>query len=103
MYEAAGAAVARAILITAGMLDVTTFVIGGGVSGAWTLLEPSIRAALAAEPPVSGHPVRVVRAGLGSAAVAVGAASRARTESREPLVPLRPRSEGANTTTSRSG
>ncbi|WP_151481846.1 ROK family protein [Streptomyces albicerus] len=88
VYEAAGAAVARAILITAGMLDVTTFVIGGGVSGAWPLLEPPILAALAAEPPVSGHPVRVVRTGLGSAAVAIGAASRARTESQEPLGPV---------------
>jgi glucokinase len=90
VYEAAGAALARGILITAGLLDVTTFVIGGGVSGAWTLLEPSIRAALAAEPPVSGHPVRVVRTGLGSAAVAIGAASRARTESQERLAPFQP-------------
>ncbi|MFE9768373.1 ROK family protein [Streptomyces sp. NPDC005808] len=80
VYEAAGAGVARAILITAGLADITTVVIGGGVSGAWDLLQPSIRAALAAEPPVSGHPVRVVRAGLGNGAVAIGAASRARTE-----------------------
>jgi glucokinase len=80
VYEAAGAGVARAILITAGLVDVTTFVIGGGVSRAWDLLEPSIAAALAAEPPVSGQPVRVVRARLGSRAVAIGAASRARTE-----------------------
>ncbi|WP_328499169.1 ROK family protein [Streptomyces sp. NBC_00414] len=81
VYGAAGAAVARAILITAGLLDVTTFVIGGGVSHAWALLEPPILTALAAEPPVSGHPVRVVRSRLGNAAVAIGAASRARTES----------------------
>lgn len=80
VYEAAGAGVARAILITAGLVDLTTFVIGGGVSRAWDLLEPSIDAALAAEPPVSGQPLRVVRARLGSRAVAIGAASRARTE-----------------------
>lgn len=80
VYEAAGAGVARAILITAGLVDLTTFVIGGGVSRAWDLLEPSIAAALAAEPPVSGQPLRVVRARLGSRAVAIGAASRARTE-----------------------
>ncbi|MFS8197365.1 ROK family protein [Streptomyces sp. CWNU-52B] len=80
VYEAAGTAVARAILITAGLLDVTTFVIGGGVSRAWALLEPPMLAALAAEPPVSGHPVRVVRSRLGGTAVAIGAASRARTE-----------------------
>ncbi len=80
VFEAAGAAIARAILITAGLLDVTTVVIGGGVSGAWHLLAPPIHAALAAEPPVSGHPIRLVRARLGSDAVAIGAASRARTE-----------------------
>lgn len=80
VYEAAGAGVARAILITAGLLDITTFVIGGGVSRAWDLLQPPMLAELAAGPPVSGHPIRVVRARLGSDAVAIGAASRARTE-----------------------
>jgi glucokinase len=80
VYRAAGSGVARAILITAGLTDITTFVIGGGVSEAWELLEPPVLAALTAEPPVSGRPIRVVRAGLGSAAVAVGAASRVRTE-----------------------
>ncbi|MDI5962291.1 ROK family protein [Streptantibioticus silvisoli] len=80
VFGAAGSAVARAILITAGLVDVTTVVLGGGVSGAWPLLEPSIRTALRADPPVSGAPVRLVRARLGSDAVAIGAASRARTE-----------------------
>ncbi|MFI6559989.1 ROK family protein [Streptomyces sp. NPDC050534] len=80
VYEAAGAGVARAILITAGLLDVTTFVIGGGVSRSWSLVEPSIRRALAAEPPVSGRPLRVLPAGLGGDAVAIGAAARARAE-----------------------
>ncbi|MFF3381297.1 ROK family protein [Streptomyces sp. NPDC002680] len=80
VYEEAGAALARAILITAGLVDVTAYVVGGGVSRAWHLLEPAVRAALAAEPPVSGRPVSVVRARLGSDAVAVGAASRARDE-----------------------
>ncbi|MFJ9821931.1 ROK family protein [Streptomyces sp. NPDC101151] len=80
VYESAGAAVARAILVTAGLLDVTTFVIGGGVSRAWALLEPSVQRALASEPPVSGRSVRVLPAHLGGDAVAVGAASRARAE-----------------------
>ncbi|MFJ4205133.1 ROK family protein [Streptomyces sviceus] len=80
VYAEAGAAVAHALLVTAGLLDVTTAVIGGGVSRAWTLLEPSILRALAAEPPVSGHPVRVLRSRLGEDAVAVGAAARARAE-----------------------
>jgi glucokinase len=80
VFDAAGTGIARAVLITAGVVDVTTVVVGGGVSAAWSLLEPAIRAALAAEPPVSGQPVRLVRAGLGSDAVVVGAASRVRTE-----------------------
>jgi glucokinase len=80
VYEDAGTAVARALLVTAGLLDVTTVVIGGGVSRAWTLLEPSILRALATEPPVSGHPVRVVPSLLGGDAVAVGAAARVRAE-----------------------
>jgi glucokinase len=80
VFQAAGSAIARGILITAGVVDVTTVVIGGGVSRAWPLLEPSVLGALAAEPPVSGHPVRLVRSRLGSDAVALGAASRARAE-----------------------
>jgi glucokinase len=80
VFGAAGAAIARAILITAGVVDVTTVVIGGGVSRAWPLLEPPILGALAAEPPVSGQPIRLMRARLGGDAVALGAASRARTE-----------------------
>jgi len=82
VFGAAGAAIARAILITAGVVDVTTVVIGGGVSRAWSLLQPPILGALAAEPPVSGHLIRLLRARLGGDAVAVGAASRARTELR---------------------
>lgn len=80
VLRTAGAAVARGILITAGVIDVTTVVIGGGVTGAWSLLEPSIRAALAAEPPVSGRTPRVVPAALGADAVTIGAAARARAE-----------------------
>ncbi len=82
VYEGAGAAVARAILVTAGLLDVTTFVIGGGVTGAWAFVEPAIERTLTAEPPVSGHPVRVLPALLGGDAVAIGAAARALTELR---------------------
>ncbi|MEV0839806.1 ROK family protein [Actinocatenispora sera] len=84
VFDAAGTGIARAVLITAGVVDVTTVVVGGGVSAAWSLLEPPIRAALAAEPPVSGQPICLVRAGLGSDAVVVGAASRARTELTDP-------------------
>ncbi|WP_329279717.1 ROK family protein [Streptomyces sp. NBC_01451] len=80
VYEAAGAGVARALLITAGLLDVTTCVIGGGVSRSWALLEPAVRRTLTAEPPVSGRPLHVLPAALGGDAVAVGAAARAWAE-----------------------
>ncbi|GGZ25519.1 sugar kinase [Streptomyces olivaceoviridis] len=80
VYRAAGAGIARAIVITAGVADITTVVVGGGVSRAWPLLEPVILSALAADPPVSGHPVRLVRAALAADAVPVGAAARARRE-----------------------
>ncbi|GGI98156.1 ROK family protein [Streptomyces brasiliensis] len=78
VYEAAGAAVARALLLTAGLLDVTTFVIGGGVGGSWSLLEPALFKTLAAEPPVSGRPLHALPSRLGGDAVALGAAARAR-------------------------
>ena len=79
VFQAAGAAIARALLITAGLLDVTSVVIGGGLSRAWHLLEPPIQAALRDEPPVSGQPIRVARARLGDDAAAIGAAALART------------------------
>ncbi|MGM0354462.1 ROK family protein [Streptomyces sp. ECR3] len=80
VFRAAGAGLGRAIVMAAGLLDLTTVVIGGGVSRAWHLLEPAIREHLAEEPPVSGHPIHLVRAGLGADAVPVGAAARARAE-----------------------
>ncbi|MGN5635300.1 ROK family protein [Streptomyces sp. AC154] len=80
VYRAAGSGIARAIVMTAGVVDITTVVVGGGVSHAWSLLGPVIDASLAEEPPVSGHPVRLVRSGLGADAVPVGAAARARRE-----------------------
>ncbi|MGW7336010.1 ROK family protein [Streptomyces sp. NPDC054808] len=80
VYAVAGAGIARAIVMTAGLVDIGTVVIGGGVSGAWTLLEPLIQERLAAEPPISGHPVKLLRAALGSDAVPLGAAARARYE-----------------------
>ncbi|MFF1925062.1 ROK family protein [Streptomyces sp. NPDC058221] len=80
VYAAAGAGIARALVMTAGLVDISTVVIGGGVSGAWPLLEPLIQQPLAAEPPVSGRPVKLVPAALGDDAVPLGAAARARHE-----------------------
>lgn len=78
VFDAAGSGLARAVLMTAGLLDVRTVVIGGGVAAAWSLLEPPLRAALEAEPPVSGAALRVERARLGGDAVGLGAVARVR-------------------------
>ncbi|WIB60478.1 ROK family protein [Curtobacterium sp. MCLR17_007] len=78
VFRTAGWGIARGILLTAGILDVTTVVIGGGVARSWDLLAPAIEAAIAAEPPVSGAAIRVEPALLGSDAVALGAAAQVR-------------------------
>lgn len=78
VFTTAGWGIARAILLTAGILDVTTVVIGGGVARSWDLLGPAVTAALAAEPPVSGAAIRVEQSALGSDAVALGAAAQVR-------------------------
>lgn len=79
VFSDAGGAIARAILMTVGLVDVATVVVGGGVSGAWHLLHPAIVAALVAEPPVNGRTISVVRATLGADAVTLGACARALT------------------------
>jgi len=78
VFESAGWGLARAALLTAGILDVTTVVIGGGIARSWDLLEPAITAAIALEPPVSGAPIRLAQSTLGSDAVALGAAAQVR-------------------------
>ncbi|MFS2074105.1 hypothetical protein ACEN9R_04845, partial [Curtobacterium sp. CT11-133] len=78
VFETAGWGLARAALLTAGILDVTTIVIGGGIARSWDLLEPAISAAIALEPPVSGAPIRLALSSLGSDAVALGAAAQVR-------------------------
>ncbi|MEU0413807.1 hypothetical protein ABZ307_39295 [Streptomyces griseorubiginosus] len=80
IFQSAAIANSSGSLVTAGLLDVTTVVLGGGVSRAWHLLAPAVHRALAAEPPVSGQELRVLPALLGGDAVAVGAAARVRTE-----------------------
>ncbi|PYY46118.1 ROK family protein [Curtobacterium sp. MCBD17_023] len=78
VFATAGWGIARAVLLTAGILDVTTVVIGGGVARSWDLLEPAVTAALVAEPPVSGAAIRVEQSVLGADAVALGAAAQVR-------------------------
>ncbi len=78
VFANAGWGLARAALLTAGILDVTTVVVGGGIARSWDLLEPAASAAIAAEPPVSGAPIRLAQSTLGSDAVALGAAAQVR-------------------------
>ncbi|MFJ3407608.1 ROK family protein [Promicromonospora sp. NPDC090134] len=74
----AGHAVGSAVLVLAALLDVGHVVVGGGLTHAWDLLEPAIRARLDDEPPVSGHTVEVRRAVQGGDATVIGAAALAR-------------------------
>lgn len=78
VFRTAGWGVARAALLAAGILDVTTVVVGGGIARSWDLLGPAVSAAIAAEPPVSGATVRFAHSSLGADAVALGAAARVR-------------------------
>ncbi|WIB77758.1 ROK family protein [Curtobacterium sp. MCPF17_002] len=78
VFEIAGWGLSRAALLTAGILDVTTMVVGGGIARSWDLLEPAISAAIALEPPVSGASIRLAQSTLGSDAVALGAAAQVR-------------------------
>jgi glucokinase len=77
VFKDAGTALSQAILVAAGLIDITDVVIGGGVANAWDLFWPSLSAGLSTAPPVSGATVRVVKAELGSDAVALGAAALA--------------------------
>jgi glucokinase len=78
VFVEAGRAVALAGATAAGLLDLTTVIVGGGVSEAWDLLWPGIAATLEADSPVSGVPLSVERAQLGADAVALGAIAAAR-------------------------
>lgn len=78
VFDDAGRAVALAGASAAGLLDLTHVIVGGGVSNAWDLLAPAIEATLATDSPVSGIPLTIERASLGSDAVALGAVSAAR-------------------------
>ncbi|WP_035768759.1 ROK family protein [Arthrobacter castelli] len=76
-YSEAGEAVGKAILMTAGLMDIDSVVVGGGVGGAWDLLNHGISKTLAHEPPINGQLPVVVPTALGSHAVALGAATTA--------------------------
>ncbi|PPL18955.1 ROK family protein [Microterricola pindariensis] len=76
-FDAAGHAIALAIATAVNLVDVQDVVIGGGVRGAWDVLEPALRETLNSHQPVSGYPLVVVPSALGGNSVAIGAAALA--------------------------
>lgn len=78
-FDAAGHALALAIATAVNLVDVQDVVIGGGVRGAWDVLEPALTATLERHQPVSGYPLVVVPSALGGGSVAIGAAALAWT------------------------
>lgn len=77
VFADAAAAIAQAIVATANLLDLDRVVIGGGVLGAWDLIEPHLQRAMEHTAPVSGYPVLVRPSGLGGHAAVLGAAAMA--------------------------
>ncbi|WP_337003326.1 MULTISPECIES: ROK family protein [unclassified Microbacterium] len=78
VFDAAGRALALACASAATILDLPCAIVGGGVTAAWDLLEPAITRTLVTDSPVSGIPLRIVPAVLGSDAVALGVIETAR-------------------------
>lgn len=79
VWAAAGRAVALACSSAATLIDVAEAVIGGGVAESWDLLAPAIAATLETDAPVTGIPLSIKPASLHGDAVALGAASAARS------------------------
>lgn len=78
VFDAAGRALALACASAATILDLPCAIVGGGVTAAWDLLAPAITRTLRTDSPVSGIPLRIIPAVLGSDAVALGAIETAR-------------------------
>ncbi len=76
-FEAAGTALGQAIATTATLLDVQDVVIGGGVRGAWDLLEPPLLRMLKNNMPVSGYRLIVHPGSLGGSSAVMGSAAAA--------------------------
>lgn len=78
VFADAGRVLGEAVAYAAGLLGVDLVILGGGVMGSWSLLEPGVLGVLEGQPLLSGGVVRVERSRLGRRAVAVGAAELAR-------------------------
>jgi glucokinase len=77
VFQAAGAALGQAIATVATVLDSQIAVVGGGVIGAWDLLEPACRATVQASVLGTNAGLLIEPARLGEHAVALGAAALA--------------------------
>lgn len=77
VFADAAAAIAQAIVATANLLDLDRVVIGGGVLGAWDLIEPRLHQAMEDTAPISGYPVLIRPSRLGGHAAVLGAAAMA--------------------------
>lgn len=75
VFAAAGRAVALACVTAAGLVELSRVVVGGGVIGAWDLMEPAILITLATDSPVSGVELTIEPSRLGADAVALGVAA----------------------------
>ncbi|SED97687.1 glucokinase [Arthrobacter alpinus] len=76
-FDAAGRALGQAIVTTATILDVQDVVVGGGVRGAWDLIEPPLAKMLEHNMPVSGYPLIVHPGSLGGSSAVLGSAAAA--------------------------
>nr|WP_063809945.1 ROK family protein [Kibdelosporangium phytohabitans] len=78
VFAEAGAALGQAIAVVATVLDSQIAVLGGGVIGAWDLLEPTCRETVRATVLPTNADLVIQPAELGDHAVAIGAAALAR-------------------------
>ncbi|MSS46296.1 ROK family protein [Cutibacterium sp. WCA-380-WT-3A] len=75
IFAEAGKALGIALVQAATLFDLSTVIVGGGVSRAWQWLSPGLHDVLAAYPLISGTELRVRLASLSERAVLMGAAS----------------------------
>ncbi|MFC8303212.1 ROK family protein [Specibacter sp. NPDC057265] len=95
-FETAGAALGQAISTTATLLDVQDVVVGGGVRGAWDLLEPPLIRMLKDNMPVSGYPLIVHPGNLGSSSAVLGSAAAAWATLDPSTIPATTMKEGSS-------
>ncbi len=79
VFDEAGTAIGQAIVSSCTLLDISIFLLGGGLTNADDLLLPAIHAEIDRNSPVAGQSVTVALASLGSWSVALGGAAAVRS------------------------